>query len=135
MAFLAIADLTAASLDEIQALEYWLSNVPMRLTFLFFVTAYAYTFKDGGIFAGTAFSGGVGELVQNSMVFTWGFMELAVWFWVRRAHIVPREEVRFEHGADTGRLSRVFEKNASESLRKSSTCARLKKIPCEAHGK
>lgn len=65
------------------AIEYWLANVPVRLTFLFVVTAYAYLFKVGGTF-GPAVEGlgGVGELLQNSLVFSWGFFEMVMWFWV-----------------------------------------------------
>jgi hypothetical protein len=82
LAFLGIADLTGASLEELAALEYWLANVPARLAFLFSITAYAYTFKEGGIFGPTTATGGTGELLQNGLVFTWGFFELAAWFWV-----------------------------------------------------
>lgn len=42
LALLGIADLTAASLEELVALQYWLSNVPVRLTFLFGLTGYVY---------------------------------------------------------------------------------------------
>lgn len=87
LAFIGVSDLTAASLDEIPALEYWLANVPIRLAFLFVVTGYAYTFKEGGVFGpveGSGGSGGVGELLQNGFIFTWGFFELSMWFWVRK---------------------------------------------------
>lgn len=83
MAFLGIADLTAASMNENAALEYWLSNVPVRLTFLFGLTGYVYLFKEDGIFgSGSAASAGVGEPLRNSLVFSFGFLEIAMWFWV-----------------------------------------------------
>lgn len=81
LAFLGIADLTAASLPEIPALEYWTSNTPMRLVFLFVLTAYTYLFKEDGMFGGGRAS--IGEPLQNGLVFAFGFMETAVWFWVR----------------------------------------------------
>ncbi|EME39242.1 hypothetical protein DOTSEDRAFT_75087 [Dothistroma septosporum NZE10] len=85
LAFLGIADLTAASMEEGIALHYWLSNVPVRLVFLFVLTAYTYLFKEGGAFGPSSPSFGkvrVGEPLQNSMVFSFGFIEIATWFWI-----------------------------------------------------
>lgn len=83
LAFLGISDLTAASMEEGIAIQYWLANVPVRLTFLFVVTGYVYLFKENGVFgSGSAAKASIGEPLQNSMVFSWGFMEIAVWFWV-----------------------------------------------------
>lgn len=83
LAFLGVADLTAASLTELVALEYWLSNVPVRLTFLFGLTGYVYLFKEGGMFGPSSpVTAGLGEPLQNSMVFAFGFFEIAMWFWV-----------------------------------------------------
>ena len=83
LAFIGLADLTAASLDEETALQYWSSNVPMRLIFLFGLTGYVYLTKDDGVFGSKLFSqAGAGEPLRNSMVFSWGFVETAVWFWV-----------------------------------------------------
>jgi len=79
LVFLGLADLTAASLDALPALEYWLGNVPVRLTVLFGLTAFSYLFKEGGML-GPAY--GVGAHLCNSWVFTWAFMELMVWYWV-----------------------------------------------------
>lgn len=79
LTFFGLADLTAASLDALPALEYWLSNVPVRLTVLFAVTAYSYLFKEGGYLGQTL---GVGRHLCNSWVFTWAFMELMLWYWV-----------------------------------------------------
>ena len=85
LAFLGLADLTGASLNEEVALEYWLSNVPVRLTFLFGLTGYTYLFKDDGLFGSRSVvyhKAGPGELLRNSWIFGWAFMELAAWFWV-----------------------------------------------------
>lgn len=83
LAFLGIADLTAASLTELVALEYWLSNVPVRLAFLFGLTGYVYLFKEGGMFGpSSSVTAGIGEPLQNSLVFAFGFFEIAMWFWV-----------------------------------------------------
>ena len=79
LTFFGLADLTAASLDALPALEYWLSNVPVRLTVLFAVTAYSYLFKEGGYLGQTL---GVGRHLCNSWVFTFAFMELMIWYWV-----------------------------------------------------
>lgn len=84
LAFLGISDLTAASMEEGIAIQYWLAIVPVRMTFLFAITGYSYLFKQGGLFGSkTALSqSSIGEPLQNSMVFSWGFLELAAWFWV-----------------------------------------------------
>ncbi|EMF10048.1 uncharacterized protein SEPMUDRAFT_165746 [Sphaerulina musiva SO2202] len=83
LAFLGVADLTAANMNENTALEYWLSNVPVRLTFLFGLTGYVYLFKEDGVFgSGSAAAIGIGEPLQNSLVFSFGFFEIAMWFWI-----------------------------------------------------
>lgn len=83
LAFLGLADLMAASVDEQTSLDYWLSNVPVRLMFLFGLTGYVYLFKEDGMLgARSTKRSSTGELLQNSLVFAWAFMELATWFWV-----------------------------------------------------
>jgi hypothetical protein len=84
------ATLPAATISgdgETATREYWLANVPVRLTFLFALTGYAYLFKEGGMLGspeGLVDSvGGPAENLQNSLVFSFGFLEIAVWFWVR----------------------------------------------------
>ena len=86
LALLGASDLAAAGLEESVSLQYWLSAAPVRLVFLFVITGYAYLFKDDGLFgAGSAAvygKAGVGELLRNSLVFSFGFLELVAWFWV-----------------------------------------------------
>ncbi|KAK4499881.1 hypothetical protein PRZ48_008067 [Zasmidium cellare] len=72
-------------MEEAVALHYWLSNVPVRLAFLFGLTGYVYLFKEGGVFgsaAGSWRNTSIGEPLQNSLVFTFGFFEVAIWFWI-----------------------------------------------------
>jgi hypothetical protein len=61
----------------------------MRLLFFFAVTFYSYMFKPGGVvlagreFGKTTGKGKAGwDDLKNSLVFTWGFVEMLVWFWV-----------------------------------------------------
>ena len=84
LALLGLADFTAASMTEDIALEYWGSQIPVRLMFLFGVTGYTYFFKPAGLEAArqTVYRRGPGDDLKNSLVFTWGFLELVVWFWV-----------------------------------------------------
>jgi hypothetical protein len=65
-------------MNEEVALAYWSSQTPVRLFFLFAVTGYTYLSKR----AATVFTAGPGDTLKNSLVFTWGFMEVAMWFWV-----------------------------------------------------
>jgi len=69
-------------LDEEVASYYWSSQAPVRLMFFFAVTAYSYVYKPDGIMGPKGMDTGVGDLVCNSMVFTWGFVEVMAWFWV-----------------------------------------------------
>lgn len=85
LTFFGLSDLTAASLDALPALEYWLANVPVRLTVLFGVTAYSWLFSEGGYLGPTL---GAGRHLCNSWVFTFAFMELMIWYWVSRVTIL-----------------------------------------------
>lgn len=69
--------------DEI-SMEFWGTQTPVRLTFLFGLTGYTYMFKEGGMFAprGMDYRTSAGAGLNNSIIFTWGFLELAAWFWV-----------------------------------------------------
>ena len=93
LVFLGIADLTAASLQEEVALEYWLSNVPVRLLFLFGLSGYVYLFKEDGLLGSPSIrQEGVGVNLKNSLVFAWAFMETVSWFWVRQ--YLPSESTK-----------------------------------------
>ena len=88
LTFFGLSDLTAASLDALPALEYWLANVPVRLTVLFGVTAYSWLFSEGGYLGPTL---GAGRHLCNSWVFTFAFMELMIWYWVSSATIIEQD--------------------------------------------
>jgi len=68
---------------------YWGTQTPVRLLFLFIITGYTYMFKEGGILAATGgnYKPRAGDNLKNSVVFTWGFLELSAWFWVQALHI------------------------------------------------
>ena len=75
---------------------YWSTQSLIRSFFFFGVTGYAYVFRDGarrvGGVAGAVDAGedgamgggGAGAHLKNSLVFTLGFLETVVWYWVRR---------------------------------------------------
>ena len=96
LAFLGISDLVAAALPHLTAFEYWVSQVPVRLTLLFGVTGYVYLFKDDGLLGSSGASllkrnAGPGQYVKNDLVFATGFLEVCVWFWV---FVLLKEERR-----------------------------------------
>ncbi|KAF2015838.1 hypothetical protein BU24DRAFT_422139 [Aaosphaeria arxii CBS 175.79] len=105
-AFLGIADLTTLSLPEEASELYWGVQTPVRLAFLFGITGYTYLFKEGGMFAarGRAYKYNAGDDLKNSLVFTWGFIEMAAWFWV---FVTIRDERR-------QRAARLIEKRKAE---------------------
>jgi hypothetical protein len=72
-------------MSEPHAVEYWSSMTPIRLLFLFPLTAYTYIFKaDGlGMVKGRFYKPNAGDNLKNGMIFTWSFLELVMWFWVR----------------------------------------------------
>ncbi|KAL5117221.1 hypothetical protein ACEQ8H_004910 [Pleosporales sp. CAS-2024a] len=118
IAFLAIlfflvglSDLTAVSMSEELVDEYWGIQTPVRLLFLFGLTGYTYACKEGGMFAARSndyvMSSGNKD-VHNSIVFTWGFVEMAAWFWV---FVRLREERR-------EKASRMVEKRRAEEARR-----------------
>ena len=72
LALIAISDLTSSGLSEEVASHHWSSQAPVRLAFFFAVTAYSYVGKPGGMWG----------VLCNSVVFTWGFLEMLWWFWV-----------------------------------------------------
>ncbi|KAA6416323.1 MAG: hypothetical protein FRX48_01043 [Lasallia pustulata] len=96
LALLGLSDLTAASLPEEIGSYYWSSQAPVRLFFFFVVTGYTYLFKPGGMGLGLvsksgAHTAGVGDELKNSVVFTWGFVEVICWFWI---YVTLRDERR-----------------------------------------
>ncbi|KAF1360205.1 hypothetical protein EJ07DRAFT_155194 [Lizonia empirigonia] len=93
-AFIGINDLTAASLPEEVFDAYWGAQTPVRLVFLFALTGYTFLFKEGGMFSGAkgiAYSASPSSYLKNSVVFSWGFIELSMWFWI---FVTLREERR-----------------------------------------
>ncbi|KAL6709720.1 hypothetical protein ACN47E_001149 [Coniothyrium glycines] len=109
-ALLGLSDLTALSLSDTLFDEFWGNQAPVRLLFLFALTGYTYAFKPGGIFAAReagydVLGGGAG--LNNSVVFTWGFVELAAWMWV---YTTLREE-------RTERVNKVLAERKAEEER------------------
>lgn len=81
LGFLGLSDLIAVSMDEEIAFPYWANNIPLRLMFLISLTGYTYVFKP--VAGQSLFTPSVGDALKNRVVFTWGFFECAIWFWVR----------------------------------------------------
>ncbi|KAF2222135.1 increased loss of mitochondrial DNA protein 1 [Elsinoe ampelina] len=91
--FLGVSDLVASSLPAITSLEYWITQVPVRLFMLFSITSYTYLFKEDGMFGSGPAAGerATGELLRNNLVFATGFVEVSLWFWV---FVLLRDERR-----------------------------------------
>jgi hypothetical protein len=108
-AFLGISDLTSLSLSEEIADEHWGLQAPVRLLFLFVLTAYTYIFKEGGMLAprGMDYRMSSGANLNNSIMFTWAFVEVATWFWV---YTTLREE-------RTEKVNKAVEKQKREEER------------------
>jgi hypothetical protein len=90
--------------------EYWGIQTPVRLLFLFALTAYTYAFKEGGLMAPRSndyMMGAGNTTLNNSIVFTWGFCEMAAWFWV---FVTLRDERR-------EKARKVVEKRQAEADR------------------
>ena len=86
LAILGVSDLAATGLPEEVANYYWSSQAPIRLVMFFGITGFSYLGKVGskGVLPKGANHLGVSGLVCNSVVFTWGFVEMLGWFWVSR---------------------------------------------------
>ena len=97
LGLLAVTDFVATYLPQLTAVEYWTTQVPVRLLALFGITAYPLLFKAGGFLgppasaADSALGGfatavkhnrSPGQLIINDLVFTAGFVEVSIWFWV-----------------------------------------------------
>ncbi|KAL8679656.1 MAG: hypothetical protein Q9186_004067 [Xanthomendoza sp. 1 TL-2023] len=91
LALLGLSDLTACSLPEEISSYYWGSQAPIRCTFFFALTGYAYAFKPKGPIRGISAQASPWDNLNTSVVFTWGFLEMISWFWV---FITLREERR-----------------------------------------
>ncbi|KAI9851122.1 MAG: hypothetical protein M1838_004457 [Thelocarpon superellum] len=90
----AVNDLVAVSMPEEVTSFYWDNQTPIRLLFFFILTGYTYLTKPGGSGTGAgAYQGmkitAAGPGLQNSLVFSWAFVEMVVWFWV---YVTLREE-------------------------------------------
>ena len=88
-----LSDLVAATfLPDVVGAIFWATQAPVRLTFLFGVLGYIYLYKDGGMLGGPISDDSfalddvtgdtAGDMVRNSVVFAWAFLELVTWFWV-----------------------------------------------------
>lgn len=108
-AFIGLSDLTAVSMNEELSDEYWGAQAPVRLMFLFILTGYTYTFKEGGMMAprSSDYMMSDGNTLNNSIVFTWGFLEMAAWFWI---FVTLRDERR-------QKATRLIEKRKAEANR------------------
>ncbi|KAL8709121.1 MAG: hypothetical protein Q9220_006142 [cf. Caloplaca sp. 1 TL-2023] len=83
LSLIALTDLTACSLPEEIGSYFWSSQAPIRCTFFFALTGYAYAFKAGGPLRKPRSEQASGwENLNNSVIFTWGFLEMLCWFWV-----------------------------------------------------
>lgn len=51
------------------------------------ITGYSYAFQPGGVLGAGRKPGWDG--LNNSIIFTWGFVEMLVWFWVRAENCTP----------------------------------------------
>lgn len=83
LAFIGFTDLTAiTSLPEEVYNYYWGVQAPARLLFLFGLTAWIYITKPAIGVVGSASRAGFGDALKNDLVFTFCFVEVAVYFWV-----------------------------------------------------
>ncbi|KAL6716430.1 hypothetical protein ACLMJK_005997 [Lecanora helva] len=106
LSFLGISDLVATNLHEEVASFYWSAQAPIRLAFFLAVTAYTYLWKPPGGGAVSDLGGarralgkgneGLNELLCNSVVFTWAFMELMIFVTLRdeRRDMTAKKEER-----------------------------------------
>lgn len=88
LAFIALTDLTAASLHEDVYNIYWTTQAPVRLAALFALATWIYVFKPVfGMGASQMLTTkGWGHEAKNGVVFTWAFVETTMMFWVNLFH-------------------------------------------------
>ncbi|KAF1815831.1 hypothetical protein P152DRAFT_197844 [Eremomyces bilateralis CBS 781.70] len=96
LAFLGVVDLSAVSMPTVLAMQYWAVQVPVRLAFLFGLTALTYMMKPLGDSKTRAF----GQDLKNSVVFTWAFTELLLWYWIYSANREERKMLVVQRGSD-----------------------------------
>lgn len=115
-------------------MDYWISNVQVRLAFLFGLTGYVYLFKEGGVFgAQSLHETSIGDSLQNSLVFTFGFMEIAVWFWVGSSQI--EDSILLQSNLTSpSRSSPAFVKRNAPSLWRVWRNSKRRRIDCD-HGR
>jgi hypothetical protein len=87
-AFLGFCDFTAAGMADHIAYHYWSSQAPMRLLFLFGLTAYTYLSKPAALSSKFA-KPSPGDSIKNGVIFTWVFLEMGVWMLI---YMSVREE-------------------------------------------
>lgn len=83
------------------ALEYWSSQAPVRALFFFVLTGYVYVFKaDPNTIRSFKSRQTVGAQLENGLVFTWGFVEVLIWFWAYTKLREERRVARVDRRAD-----------------------------------
>jgi len=92
-ALLGLSDLTATALPDEIGNSYWGTQAPVRLSFFFLVTGYSWVTKPGGLFSRVTLAERYAQvgLLNNSVIFTWAFLETMVWFWF---YVTLRDERR-----------------------------------------
>lgn len=80
---LGLSDLTASGLPEGPFSEYWSGQAGVRVAFFFGVTGLSFLLgpSSGGV-RGSGWDG-----LKNRIVFSWGFLEMMVWFWVSFSNV------------------------------------------------
>jgi hypothetical protein len=93
LGFFGISDLIAVSISEPVAVEYWSAVTPLRLIFLFPLTAYIYLHQPDyfGTVKSKAYKASPGDNLKNGVTFSWLFVEVVMWFWV---YVSLREQRR-----------------------------------------
>lgn len=112
---------------------YWRSIVPLRLLFFFVVTGGSYLGAEGavGMLKGkgrraNSYTAGASALrgsdgmshgwrgaCCNSLVFTWGFLEMVFWFWM---FVTLREEGKMRAGREAVRRKEKEEEDEARSM-------------------
>ena len=100
LALLALSDLTASTMAEEAGSLFWITQAPLRLVFFFGITGWVYLGKFGledelkgsrRVMGNSKVS--AREVLCNSFVFTWGFLQMLSWFWVSAIFLCMLEVV------------------------------------------